>query len=78
MFVSKAQACNSEAPVRSSTLKVGYSLTRKHYRRLERLARDKRSSLVLPIGSYDEKSFVNTAQCSKTLKGYILFDSVIS
>ncbi len=54
LFASKAEAYLSEAPFMCST-RVGSGLTCKHYARLERLARDKNSSLFRSFVKYDCK-----------------------
>jgi len=59
MFVGEARSLSySGAPERSLTL-VGSGLTRKHWTRLERLARDKNSSLWKSV-NYDRKKFYST------------------
>jgi hypothetical protein len=54
MFASKAEAYLSETPFLCST-RVGCGLTCKHYARLERLARDKNSSLFRSFVKYGFK-----------------------
>ncbi len=49
----------SEAPFRNSTLGYAPYLTHKHYTRLERLARDKRSSLLRKLITCGRKKFYN-------------------
>ncbi len=60
MFAGKAGAYPSEAPFRCSTLGQVPGLTRKHQTRLERLARDKHSSLIRKSVNYGCKKFYGT------------------
>jgi len=55
MFAGKAKAYPSEAPFRFSTLGYAPGLSHKHKTRLERLARDKRSSLSRKVVIYGSK-----------------------
>jgi hypothetical protein len=59
MFAGKARAYSSEVPFKFSTLGEAPGLTRNHYTSLERLARDKRSSLLWKGKTYDRKKFYN-------------------
>ena len=58
MFVGKAGAYLSEAPFRRFTLDQAPGLTHKHKIWLEKLAKDKRSSLLLKLVSYSRKKFL--------------------
>jgi hypothetical protein len=61
MFVGKARSLlYSEAPGRCFT-RVGSGLTHKHYTRLEKLARDKRSRLLQKFKNYGQKRFITLA-----------------
>ncbi len=60
LFVGKAEACTSEAPFRCSNLGLAPGLTHKHLTRLERLARDKHSSLLRKSANYGCKKFYST------------------
>jgi hypothetical protein len=55
MFADKAEAYLREAPFKCSTLGQTPGLTPKHKARLERLSRDKRSSLLQKIVTYGHK-----------------------
>jgi hypothetical protein len=57
MFAGKA----TSLAYRECSTRVGSGLKQKHYNRLERLVRDKHSSLFLPFVIYKEKRVVNTA-----------------
>jgi hypothetical protein len=57
MFARKVEAYLSETPFRCLTW-VGLNLTKKHYTMLERLARDKWSSLLQKIVTYSRKKFI--------------------
>ncbi len=57
MFVGKARAYPSEAHLRFSTLGQAPGLTHKYKTRLERLDRDKRSSLLRTLVNYGRKKF---------------------
>ncbi len=59
MFASKARAYPGEATFRFSTLVKAPGLTRKHLIRMEKLARDKRSSLSQTFVTYVRKKFYN-------------------
>jgi hypothetical protein len=52
MFVSKTGSYPSEVPFKCSTLGLAPGLTHKHYTRLEKLARDKHSSLLRKSVNY--------------------------
>ncbi len=58
MFVGKSGAYPSEAPVGCSTLVSAPDLTHKHQTWVEKLARDKHSSLLLVFVNYDRKKFL--------------------
>ncbi len=55
-----ARANPSEAPFRCSTLEQAPGLTREHQTILERLARDKHSSLLRKSLNYGQKSFITS------------------
>jgi hypothetical protein len=57
MFLAKGQ----KPALEWSTIRVGFGLTRKHWSRLERLARDKRSGLLRKFINYGSKSFITLA-----------------
>ncbi len=65
-----AGAYPSEAPFRCSTLGQAPGLTDKHYTRLERLAKDKHSSLLRKSVNYGHKKFYST---DPSLAGDIFF-----
>ncbi len=54
----------SKAPFRCSTLGSAPGLTSKHKARLERLARDKRSSLLQKFVTYGRKQLYNIGPCA--------------
>jgi hypothetical protein len=58
MFAGKVGAYPSEAPLSCSTLGWAPGLTHKHQTRLERFARDKRSSLLRKSVINGQKSFI--------------------
>ncbi len=55
MFEGKAIAYLNEAPFRRSTIGQAPGHVRKHYTSLERLARDRQSSLLLKLVNYGRK-----------------------
>jgi hypothetical protein len=57
LFASKAGAYLVEAPLSFYTLLHATVLTHKHWSRLDRLAKDKRSSLLLKFENYGRKKF---------------------
>jgi hypothetical protein len=57
----------SGAPERCFTW-VGSGITRKYYNRLERLARDKHSSLLHKFANYGQKSFITLGSGPKIIK----------
>ncbi len=59
MIVGKAGAYLAEALFRCSTLGYAPGLTHKHYTRLERLNRNKHSSLLRTFVNYGRKKFYN-------------------
>jgi len=59
MFVGKARSLSLNRASEKCLTGVGSSLTRKHYARLERLARGKCSSLFGLVVSSEEKKFYN-------------------
>jgi hypothetical protein len=61
MFAGEAGDYQSEASFRCSTLGKAPGLTNKHKTRLERLARDKHSSLLQKLVKYGQKSFIKLA-----------------
>jgi hypothetical protein len=60
MFADKASAYLSEAPFRCSTLGYAPGLSHKHQTRLERLVREKQSSLLQKSLKYSRKKFYAT------------------
>ncbi len=60
MFAGKAGAYLSEAPCRCSSLGWALGLAHKHYTRLERLVRDKRSRLLWKNVTYARKMFIKS------------------
>ncbi len=71
MFVGEARSLPwREAPERSFT-QVGSGLTRKHYTRLERLAKDKHSSLLQKSVNYGQKSIITLAPGPKVIKLFV-------
>jgi hypothetical protein len=74
MSVGKAGAYLSEAPFGCSTLVLAPGLTQKHQTRLERLTRDKHSSLLRKFVNYDRKSFMIQTPGPNVIK---LFTAVI-
>ncbi len=59
MFVGKARSLPESGVLFGCSTQVGYSLTHKHQSRLERLARDKHSSLLRTFVNYGRKKFYN-------------------
>ncbi len=59
MFAGKAGAYPSEASFRCYTLRQAPGFTQKHKTRLERLARDKRNSLLQKVVNYGQNFFYN-------------------
>ncbi len=59
VLADKAGAYQSEAPFRCSNLGQAPGSTRKHKTKLERLARDKHSSLLRKFVNYGNKKFYN-------------------
>jgi hypothetical protein len=57
MFAGKAEANPSVAPFKCCTLWQAPGLTRKHYTRVKRLARDKHSALLRKSVNYGQKKF---------------------
>jgi hypothetical protein len=57
MFAGEARDYTNKAPFRLSTLGQASGLTHKHYTRLEKLARDKNSSLFQKSVNYSYKKF---------------------
>jgi len=71
IFVGKARAYLSVAPLRCSTLWKAPGLIHKHFTMLERLARDKHASLLRKSVNYGSKSCIELSQGV-----YFLFDAV--
>ncbi len=70
VFECKAGAYPSESPFRCTTLGQVLGLAHKYETKLERLARDKKSSLLRKFVIYNCKKFYNIAhrcQCHQTL-----------
>ncbi len=61
MFAIKAGAYMNESPFRCSTLGYAPGLTHKHLTRLERVAKNKHSSLLQKSVNYDRKIFIGLA-----------------
>ncbi len=59
MFAGKARVYPREAPFRCSTVDQAPALSHKHKTRLEKLAKDKRSSLLWKVVTYGRKRFYN-------------------
>jgi hypothetical protein len=55
MFVGKARGLSSSGVPERCLIWVGSGLTGKHYARLERVARDKNSSLLKQFVNHDKK-----------------------
>ncbi len=60
VFAGKAETYPSDAPLKCSTLGSAPGLTHKYKTRLERLARDKHSSLLRKSVNYGSKKFYST------------------
>ncbi len=67
MFAGKAGAYPSEASFSYSTLGCAPDLTDKHLSRLEKLARDKHSSLLRKFVNYGQKIFYTLDRKNKFL-----------
>ncbi len=67
MFAGKARAYGSEASFRCSTLGQPPGLTHQHYTKLERLAKDKHSSLLQKYVYYGCKKFYSTGPSTETI-----------
>ncbi len=59
MFVGKAKAYARVEQLKCTSLVLGPGLSYKHWTRLERLVRDKHSSLLRKFVNYDRKEFYN-------------------
>jgi hypothetical protein len=75
MFVRKVGAYPSGVPKGSSLYSKALGLFHKHSTRLERLARDKHTSLLRTFANYGRKSFVTLGPGQDVIK---LFTSVIN
>jgi hypothetical protein len=60
MFASKAKSSTKRGETERGSTWVGSGLAHKHYSRLERLARDKHSSLLRKSVHYGGKKFYST------------------
>jgi hypothetical protein len=65
MIAGKARVYPSEAPCRCSTKEKAPGLTHKHVTRLERLTRDKHSSLLRKFVNYGRNKFYDTGPAHK-------------
>jgi hypothetical protein len=68
MSVYKAGTYPIEETFRCSTLGQAPGLIQKHYSRLEKLARDKLSSLLLTSVNYGQKSFITLTPGANVIK----------
>jgi hypothetical protein len=57
--------------------RVGSRLTHKHRTRLERLARDKHSSLLQTFLDYDRKKFCNSETCGQCYKTFMVVNTFL-
>jgi hypothetical protein len=59
MLEGKARSLPYRGVPERYSARLGYCLTRKHYTRLERLARDKYTTLLRPLLNYGHRKFYN-------------------
>jgi hypothetical protein len=78
MFVDKAKSLPQSGPPKRYFTQVSSCLTLKHQTRLERLARDKHSSLLRKIVNYGRKSFIRFAPDDVQKISFIFFDFPLS
>ncbi len=70
MFAGKAEAYLSEVTLRCSTLGETPGFTHKHQTRLEKLARDKYTTLLQTFINYGQKSFITFGPGSQLMPNY--------
>ncbi len=68
MFLDKAGAYLSQAPLSCSAVRYAPGFIHKHQTRLERLARDKYISLVRAFVNYGRKSFITLGPVPNVIK----------
>jgi hypothetical protein len=74
MFARYMGAYSSETTFTCSTLGYATGLTHKHQTRLERLAKDKHSSLLRTLVNYGRKTFYNIGSCVRLVHLTGLFE----
>ncbi len=72
--IGTERAYPKEAPFRCSTLGQAPGLTHQHQTRLERLAKEKRSSLLRKVVTYRRKKFYNIVTWSHCYKAFFVRD----